>query len=393
MKARKVEQLSERFDPNTSVIALGNIVKNMPGHLYWKDKNGIYKGCNDRQAKSLGMKSPSEVIGKTDFELPWPKNSAEQFWENDQKIMRNRNSVVLEEFSILDGKETTVLSQKTPLINENGEVEGILGISIDISKQKEAERQLMKEKKKVEQSDQLKTAFIQNMEHDIRTPISGVFGLLDVLSKEENNPKNKEIISMLINASKELLDYCNGLLDFTKLEAGPQPVTEKPIDLQNFLESIFSLERPTAKQKNIELSYSISSDLPQVILSDEFRLKRILLNLIGNALKFTQLGSVEVSINQILPVQNRCFVLEISVEDTGIGIPDDKQNLIYQKYVKVSPSNKGLYKGTGLGLSMVKQFVGELNGEIQLESEIGKGSMFTVLIPVKKSLLSGLTVE
>jgi len=388
-KVREKPSASEQFDPNTSLIALSNIVKHMPGHLYWKDQHGVYKGCNDRQAKSLGMKDASEVIGKTDFELPWPKCSAKQFWENDQALMQNKHAIAVEELAIVDGKQTPVLSHKTPLINqETGEIEGTLGISIDISKQKQAESQLLREKKKVEQSDQLKTAFIENMEHDIRTPISGIFGLVDILLEKEEDGQKKEMLSLLRGASKELLDYCNSLLDFTKVEIAARPVIEKPIDLRKLLAGIFALEIPLAKQKHISLNYHIDKSLPAIILSDDFRLKRILLNLIGNALKFTQIGSVNVDIQPTHKISQQQFVLSISIQDTGIGIPDDKQNLIYQKYVKVTPSNKGLYKGTGLGLSIVKQFVGELEGEIQLESELGKGTIFTILLPVKQSLAS-----
>lgn len=364
------------------------------GNLYWKDRNGRYLGCNLTFSKLAGLDNPDDIIGKSDQDLFSDYLSHEEIQklvDVDRYVVNNNQEKTLEETGIdAQGNEAIFLTKKIPLKNDKGETIGLIGNSINISKQKEAEYQLLKEKKKVEQSDQLKTAFIQNMEHDIRTPISGVFGLIDILSKDDSGSCNKEILSMLSDASKELLEYCNGLLDFTKLEAGPQPVTEKPINIHQLMKSIFALEMPAAKQKNIELNYFISNELPEVILSDEFRIKRILLNLIGNALKFTQVGTIEITINPIPPVKNRCFVLEISIKDTGIGIPEDKQNLIYQKYVKVSPSNKGLYKGTGLGLSMVKQFIGELDGEIQLESQLGIGSTFSLYIPVKQSIAGGL---
>lgn len=359
------------------------VLLNTAGNLYWKDRKGRYLGCNSTFAKIAGLKSPDDIIGKSDYDLFLDilgEEGIQKLIDVDKHVINNDTEKTLEESGIDElGRKAFFLTKKIPLKDSKGKVIGIIGNSINITKQKQA--------------DLLKKAFIQNMEHDIRTPISGIFGLIDNFSRKENDPEKREVLSMLSDATKELLDYCNNLLDFTKLESEPQPITEKPIDLYRLLEGIFALERPAAKQKDIKLTYTISNELPKIILSDEFRLKRILLNLIGNALKFTQLGSVEVVISQIPPIQNQHFVLEISVKDTGIGIPDDKQNFIYQKYVKVSPSNKGLYKGTGLGLSMVKQFVGELNGEIQLESELGKGSTFTVLIPVKLSLSSGLLKE
>ncbi len=155
-------------------LALQNIVANMPGHVYWKDTEGVYLGCNNRQARSLGLTRAEEVVGKTDFDLPWGGDSAQRFRENDLRIMESGKTETVEEPAIVDGKPAIVLSQKTAIIDDNGDSIGILGISVDITYQKEMERALILAKEKAEASDGLKTDFIHNMEHDIRTPFTGV---------------------------------------------------------------------------------------------------------------------------------------------------------------------------------------------------------------------------
>lgn len=346
------------------------------GNLFWKDREGRYLGCNVTFANIAGLDSPDDIIGQSDRDLflsALGEEGIQRLVDIDQYVMTQEVEKTIEETGVDEsGNKAYFLTRKIPLRNHDGTVIGLVGNSIDITKQKQA--------------DMLKSAFIQNMEHDIRTPISGIYGLTDSLHSTETDENKKQTLAMVSEAAKELLDYCNNLLDFTKLEAGPQPITEKPFSLRKLIDSIVKLEKPAANQKQLELSYSVSEDFPNIILSDESRIRRILLNLIGNSLKFTQAGAIIIEARKAAELKNRYFVLELSVQDTGIGIPEDKQNLVYQKYVKVSPSNKGIYKGTGLGLSMVQQFISELDGEIQLESQVGMGSIFTLLIPVRRSL-------
>ena len=346
------------------------------GNLFWKDREGRYLGCNLAFAEVAGLKCPDDIIGLSDHDLFRDflgEEGIRRLVDVDQYVLTKEVEKTVEETGIdINGNKAYFLTKKIPLRDQEGIVIGLIGNSIDITKQKQA--------------DILKSAFIQNMEHDIRTPVSGIYGLTKDLFNRETDKAKKQALSLASEAAKELLDYCNGLLDFTKLEAEPKPVTEKPLHIHKLISSIVKLEKPAAGQKQLELSFNIAENFPKIVLSDEFRLRRILLNLIGNSLKFTQTGFININIRRATTLNNRYFVMELSVQDTGIGIPEDKQNLVYQKYVKVSPSNKGLYKGTGLGLSMVKQFVSELDGEIQLESELGKGSTFTLLIPVKQSL-------
>ena len=186
--------------PNTDAnieTALLNIVANMPGHVYWKDRDGVYLGCNDRQARSLGFNSADNVIGKTDQELPWAVGVAENFRKNDIHVMETGVAQVLEELSYMDGKQVIVLSQKIPLKNKNGKIVGILGISFDITERKKMEEDLRHAKEAAEAADHAKTEFIANMGHDIRTPLTGIIGMSGILADEVQRPDEKEHASII----------------------------------------------------------------------------------------------------------------------------------------------------------------------------------------------------
>jgi two-component system, OmpR family, aerobic respiration control sensor histidine kinase ArcB len=367
-----------------SFTALDNIVATMPGHLYWKDTKGIYRGCNDRQAKSLGLRYGHEVIGKSDLELPWPDEDAKKFQENDRKIMKSGKSKVFEEYALVDGKKAIVLSHKSPLLDHNGNIKGILGISLDITKLKETEKNLEIKKLEAERANQLKTEFIRNMEHDIRTPFVGVYGMINLLAERETDSEKKSILSDVSLCAKELLDYCDSILDFSKIEAQSFPVVAKTFNLKKLVDSVMTIESIAAKHKKLNFSLNYDNELPPVVIGDPYRLKRILINLISNAIKFTKEGFVRlsVSVSRQIP-ETRNLIVNFSVSDSGIGIPKDKKELIYERFTRVVPSNKGLYKGQGLGLRIVKQFVDELDGDIHLKSEVGEGSTFTIFLALK----------
>ena len=146
----------------------------MPGHVYWKDKNGVYLGCNNRQARVLGLQYGYEIVGKTDFDLPWGENKAAMFQRNDKHIMETGDTEIIEEEAQVDGKNAIVLSHKSPMRNKQGEITGILGISIDISDRKKIEIDLQRAKELAEAASKAKTEFLENMRHDIRTPLTGI---------------------------------------------------------------------------------------------------------------------------------------------------------------------------------------------------------------------------
>jgi signal transduction histidine kinase len=278
-------------------------------------------------------------------------------------------------------------SNKAPLRDENGEVIGIICNSLDITRQKEAEHELMEAKQQVEESDRAKTTFIQNMEHDIRTPFNGVYGFASVLAESEADQERKEFLKGIASCAKELLDYCDNILDFSRASHGATPLLERPFDITEVIESIYTIETIAAKHKGLDFTVSYGSELPKNIISDPYRLKKILLNLVSNAIKFTNEGRIglDVSLAGIKPETRTC-ILKFEIIDTGIGIPEDKVDSIYEKFTRGTPSNQGVYKGPGLGLRLVKQFVDEFDGDIVVDTELNKGTTFTVFLPFKLPL-------
>ena len=231
------------------------------------------------------------------------------------------------------------------------------------------------------------------MEHDIRTPFNGVWGLANYLWQHETEEQKKEFLGDITNCAKELLDYCNGILDFSKIEQRSLPLLEKKFNSRKLLDSTMAIEMPPAKLKKLELTLDCDDKVPVVLVGDQYRLQRILINLVSNAVKFTQHGFVKLCVQLVKQLDDKNIIIRFIIEDSGIGIPQEKQDFIYEKFARVTPSNKGAYKGIGLGLRIVKQFIEEMGGEIDLRSEQGKGSTFICTLPFKLPLVSDMADE
>lgn len=377
------------------ISRLEHIIDDLPGDIYWKDKNGVYLGMNRQGVESLRrmglVESKSDILGKTDYDL-FDEATAGRYKKNDLQVMKRNVSDTKEEPVLMSsGELITQLSTKTPLLNLDGDVIGIMGTTIDITERKRQEEELNLAKQIAEKSNKLKSDFISNMEHDIRTPVAGIYGMASILAAQEDDPDKKENLEDVLECAEELMGYCNVILDFSKVEAESLAVTDKSFNLEDLVRSVLKLESMAAKQKQIDLSLEYDASLPKVVVSDPYRIKRILLNLTSNAIKFTKTGFARIFIELV----DRCkdtreLILKITVEDSGIGIPDEIQDLVYERFSKMMLSNTGLYRGLGLGLRIAKQFIEELGGDIHLESEVGKGSKFTVCLPVRLPLLEDI---
>lgn len=365
-----------------------NIIANMPGYIYWKNKNSEYIGCNNNLAAVSGLSDRSEIIGKTDFDFEWGKEEAEKFIADDQRVMSERIALVTEDRMPIkrsDGNYYWVRTEKMPLY-EDGKVVGVLAVAVDITDQKLLEGELKEAKEKAEQSDKLKTEFVRNMEHDIRTPFSGIWGMSHHLWEHETDETKKEWLGNICECSKELLDYCNDILEFSKIEANDLPILEKKFDLHEVLDNVIKMIVPAAKMRKLQLKQYCDPNLPQAVIGDRHRLYRVLINLAGNAIKFTPEGEISIEF-KLAKIEPKRVIAQFIVRDTGIGIPEDKQQYIYEKFARLTPSNKGIYKGIGLGLRIVKQFVQEMDGEVEINSEINKGTAFICTIPFNLPIL------
>ncbi len=369
---------------------LENIIMHAPGHMYWKDKNGIYLGCNKNMAQAIGLSSPKEIIGWSDFDiakkLNWPIDIAKRFFDKDLAVIKSGEG----EFNIeeppvkrADGETHILLTNKVPLNNSAGITIGVIGISTDITDRKKMEGELKKSKQKAEEASELKSQFIMNMQHDLRTPASGVAAMLEILAKNESDSGKKETLEEIADSSRKLLNILNAILEFDSIEKGTLPVLSEKFNLHDVIRDVEALEAPTATLKHLDIKTHIDDRLPKELIGDPFRIQRVLINLLSNAIKFTAKGYVEI--NEILweHVDDRNVLVQIIVKDTGIGIPKDKQKVIFERFTRLDPSNKGIHEGLGLGLSMVKQFVEEMKGHIEIKSSPGQGTTFICTLPFK----------
>lgn len=328
----------------------------------------------------------NEIIGKKDYQI-FDDETAHEYREHDIRVMENKERITLEEKTkLFSGQEIILLSTKQPLLNQHGIVIGIIGNTIDITYLKTIESELREAKELAEAASQAKTEFLDNMRHDIRTPLTGIVGFADLLKMESDNPRIKEYSENLVASSHALLYLLDEVLEVIRVSSGEIPKLKRKFNLKRTLNHIIELNRAKAAQKKISFSIKFDENLPIYVIGDKVRLHRVALELVANALNFTDSGFVTL-IALLAKRNQRELVLKLIIEDSGIGIPKDKQQEIYVQFKRLIPSYKGIYKGAGLGLAVVKQFIDELGGEIYLESETRKGSRFTCLIPLQEPLL------
>jgi len=364
---------------------LKDIILNLPGHVYWKDLDNCYLGCNYSQAKALGLSDPDDIIGRLAHEK-MPTQVGDQLRGDDRQLMDEGRTITLEEPGLRDdGSQGVFLTKKAPIYDRDGQVVGLLGVSFDITIRKRAEEALEVAKNELERANQLKSDFMSNMEHDIRSPFSAIAVFCGWLRDEEKDPYKKQVLSDVVDAGDELLKLCNEMLDFSKLEQHRDSHLEKKIEMKVLIDKVERLERVVASVNKLDFHIDYDVSIPQVLIGDPFKVFRILVNLLSNAFKFTEEGAVLLSV-ECLKKDRREALIRFTIKDTGIGMPVDKQHFVFEKFSRLSRAHQGLYKGLGVGLPIVKMFVNDLDGEIDLVSEEGEGTMIACTIPFRLPL-------
>lgn len=368
-----------------SVYFYENILSKLPTNVYWKDRNLVYRGCNDRLARSMGLPSRNAIKGMTDYDFDWGDGAAESFIEFDKKIIKSGKSLTTEDtFKEANGKLVTVLTNKTPLRDKEGNITGVLAISVDITKLKKIEKELIQARKLAEESSNAKSEFIANMSHDIRTPLTGIIGISQAMEYKAQDSEEKEFARMINASGEQLLNLLNGVLDVVCTdELHEKDLQETTFSIHQCIENIRILELPMIKHKGLDFKVEIDNDIPPFLISDETKLHRILLNLVGNAIKFTKTGYVSLFVT-LLEQKKDSVNLRFSVHDTGIGIDKEVQNKLFEQFYRVNPSYKGVYAGYGIGLHIAQKYVELLKSTIKLISTKGKGATFYFELWLKK---------
>ena len=355
---------------------LHTLMDNLPDSIYFKDAEGRFLRISKAKALRSGLRDPAEAVGKTDFDF-FARADAEQAFADEQRIMQSNVSMFGKEEKHVwpDGRQSWVATTKLPLRDKSGNVIGTFGISHDITEQKLAAEAYREAKEAAEAANRAKSNFVANMSHEIRTPMNAILGMTELVLDTQLTRSQREYLTMVHESGESLLGLLNDILDFSKIEAGKLDLDESTFSLRESLGDTMKSLGLRAADKRLELAWRVAPLTPDALVGDANRLRQVIVNLTGNAIKFTEQGEVLVDVHH----QNQSdgqVELDITVRDTGIGIPPEKLATVFGAFEQADPSTTRKYGGTGLGLAISARLAELMGGRVWAESEVGRGSTF-----------------
>jgi two-component system sensor histidine kinase/response regulator len=362
---------------------LRTVVDNIPDGIFVKDSMGRYLLVNKALAKLHGLASPESVLGKTVFDL-FPEKAAVALHAADLEVLRATKPILEGERSVVDAEGNTqwILMTKVPLTNDQGEIVGIVGLNRYITIRKRFEAELLESKEAAEAANRAKSEFLANMSHEIRTPMNGIIGMTDLALETGLTQEQRELLGIVKISADSLLSLLNDILDFSKIEAGKLDFEIIDFFLRDTLDNTIKALGLLAQQKGLELACYVLPEVPDGLQGDPMRFRQIAANLLGNAMKFTSQGEVVITVN-VQEESEDGVTLHIAVRDTGIGIPLEKQQVIFEAFTQTDSSTTRKYGGTGLGLAISSRLVNKMGGKMWVESEPGSGSTFHFTMPFR----------
>jgi PAS domain S-box-containing protein len=383
---RQLSTISLKLTKEQSLLR--SLIDSSPDLIFFKDLNSNYVGCNIEFSKYLGI-SENDLIGKNDFNYFSPE-SAERYHEYDRLLIKERKPIRSEEWiTAPDGRKRLMDTFKVLYFDKEGDAIGIMAISRDITEREETRIKLKEAKERAEEADKLKTAFLANMSHEIRTPMNSIVGFSNLLTEDNLTKDEKnEYIQHINHGSETLLNLIDDIIDIAKIEAGQLSISPDACNLKELMDELYITHSRQLKHKN-KLQINFQSEIVPLtdgynIITDEFRLKQVMTNLIGNAIKFTHEGRISYGFRQINDV------LEFYVSDTGIGISQEGQRVIFERFRQDNQVGLKHSGGTGLGLAISQHIIELLGGSISVNSSPGEGSVFSFTIPYKSAGLPKL---
>lgn len=345
----------------------------VPYRIFWKDLDLTFRGANPAFTRDAEFNDAKELIGKSDFDMAWSKH-AYAYRADDTEVINSRKPKLNIELAQTNsrGETTYLLSNKVPLLDEEGQVVGVLGAYDDITDRKLMELDLAHAKEMADSASKAKSEFLANMSHEIRTPLNGINGLINLCIEANANEELNDYLKKAKSSVVSLRTIINDILDISKIEANKLVLEHIPFKPHELTEQLLAFVEPLVAEKGISFEQTLRFDPQLTLLGDPTRFLQVLINLCSNAVKFTTKGKVQLEIEW----EQRAKRLNFSVKDTGIGIAEETLPKLFDSFSQADTSTTRNFGGTGLGLAIVKKLVSLMQGEIHARSELQVGSEF-----------------
>ncbi|WP_420003856.1 ATP-binding protein [Arenibacterium sp. LLYu02] len=385
---RKRERELER--KQAELMQLSMVAQNASDSIVLTDNATRIIWVNEAFSRMTGY-SLAEAVGQTPGDLlNGPETSEDTIRQIADSVthgQRHRTEILNYTKA---GQKIWVDTHLVPVLDEAGGVQMVIGIERDVTLNKQNEAELAEAKLAAEKADRAKSEFLANMSHEIRTPMNGIIGMSDLLHECDLGEEEQQYVEIIRTSSKALLKIINDILDLSRLESGKLLLSEEDFDLEACIEGSVDVLRPIALEKGLLLNVTYASDLPRVVRTDDGRLRQVLVNLIGNAVKFTSSGRVDV---RVLRDAADPYRLTIDVEDTGIGLTEAQLDNIFERFSQADAATTRAFGGTGLGLTISRHLAEQMGGDILVRSRMGQGSCFSLTVQAHRPVGKHDTAE
>ena len=357
---------------------LNAILENATTLIFIKDLEGRYIMVNKRFKEVFDL-TDEMIINKTDYDFN-TKELADHYKKLDEEVVAGLTAIESEELIKTPTGSRNLLLVKFPLFDDKQNVFGISGIATDITERVQSRQELERALKNAEDAKQLQEQFLANMSHEIRTPLNGIQGMSNLLLETKLSDDQRDFTNMIKQSLNNLVAILNDVLDFSNIRAGKLTLEKIEFDIVEILEAVKNQFAHQVNGKGLDFRVLIDNTVPPYLLGDPYRLKQVLINLVGNAVKFTKKGGIQIHVSLQQKLEKQARIL-FSIEDTGIGISDDKLNSIFESFAQANIDISRLYGGAGLGLAISKGLVQLQGGEIFAKSKTGEGAVFSFYLP------------